>query len=109
MRGMVIGLVLASGQGVAADTWTPLASDEITQALTGARVTYGTAWQEFRASGRTLYNAGQDSWGYWEARDDAYCSQWPPADGWACYKVERAGNRLRFIGDSGDVTEGAFE
>ena len=78
-------------------------------ALAGQRLVYAEAWQEFRTSGRTLYNAGRDTWGYWEARGGQYCSQWPPADGWACYDVARDGARVRFIGESGDVTEGRIE
>jgi len=81
---------------------------QIETALTGVRLSYGEAWQEFYASGRTLYNAGTDSWGYWAARGGMYCSQWPPADGWACYRMEQNSTTgaLRFIGESGDVTEG---
>jgi len=94
---------------VPAQAWERLDDDGIRVALTGARLAYDTAWQEFRASGRTLYNAGHDSWGYWTARGDKYCSQWPPADGWDCYDVERDGDRLRFIGSTGHITEGRFE
>lgn len=89
-----------------AEEWTPLTGPEIEAALTDRRVQYDDAWQEFRASGRTLYNAGRDSWGYWAVRGDQYCSQWPPADGWACYEMARRGDWLRFIGSHGDVTDG---
>ncbi len=92
-----------------AQEWQRLDTEAITSALSDARVTYEGAWQDFRASGRTLYNAGRDSWGRWEARGDRYCSQWPPAAGWACYDVDRAGDLIRFTGDSGDVTEGRLE
>ena len=97
-----------AGPAMAQD-WTVLDDAGITAALTGARVTYDGSWQDFYASGRTLYNAGRDSWGYWEARGGRYCSQWPPADGWACYDVERADTLVRFTGDSGDITEGRIE
>lgn len=64
------------------------------------------------ASGRTNYNAGRDSWDYWEVRNNAYCSQWPPADGWACYKMEHSQQgeqvKIRFIGESGDIIEGVL-
>jgi len=88
--------------------WVAMTTAEITAALSDAKLVYDPAWQEFYASGRTLYDAGRPSWGTWEARDDQYCSQWPPASGWACYDMERNTNtgNLRFIGESGDVTEG---
>ena len=37
-----------------------------------------------------------------------YCSQWPPGDQWDCYFLEalRDGNTLRFVGESGAVTQG---
>ena len=89
--------------------WERLDDAGIRAALAGQRLVYAEAWQEFRTSGRTLYNAGRDTWGYWEARGGQYCSQWPPADGWACYDVARDGARVRFIGESGDVTEGRIE
>ena len=102
-------LIACLAAPVAAQDWTGLDEADIAEVLTGQRVSYDGAWQEFYASGRTLYNAGRDSWGYWEPRGGRYCSRWPPADGWACYDVERAGNRVRFIGDSGDITEGRIE
>ena len=43
--------------------------------------------QVFYPSGRTLYNDGRDSWGYWDVRGDAYCSQWPPSPAWVCYRM----------------------
>ncbi len=102
-------LILALASPAAAQEWVALDDAGIAAALTDARVAYDGAWQEFYASGRTLYNAGRDSWGYWAPRGGRYCSQWPPADGWACYDVERAGDRVRFIGDSGEITEGLIE
>ncbi len=93
---------------LSAEGWQRL-DDAGIAALAGLTLRYDTGWQRFHASGRTLYNAGQDSWGSWAARGGRYCSQWPPADGWACYDVERQGNRIRFVGDSGDVTEGVIE
>ena len=93
---------------VIAEDWTPMTGDQIKAELVGPRWDYGGAWQEFMASGRTLYNAGEDSWGYWEVRGDMYCSTWPPAGGWACYSMQRSNSgMIRFIGESGDVTEGS--
>ncbi len=43
--------------------------------------------QRFYESGRTLYNDGRDSWGYWRVDGDRYCSQWPPSESWTCYDM----------------------
>ena len=91
-----------------ADDWRILTGAEIQAALTGKKLQYAEAWQDFRASGATLYNAGRDSWGYWAVRDDQYCSQWPPQALWACYDVAAKGDQIRFIGDFNDVTDGTF-
>jgi hypothetical protein len=91
---------------VMAQDWQPMTGAQITAALTARDITYQNATQRFYASGRTLYNAGQDSWGYWAVRGDQYCSQWPPGDGWDCYDMARAGNVLRFIGADDSVTDG---
>ena len=106
-RTIILGLTVSiAAASAGAEDWTPLTGDDIEAALSGQKLQYDTAWQEFRASGRTLYNAGLDSWGYWAVRGDQYCSQWPPADGWACYDMARRGDWLRFIGESGAVTDG---
>ena len=107
MRFLMAVALLAGG--AQADDWAPMSGKDIELALTGQVVRYETAWQDFRASGRTLYNAGRDSWGYWAVRGDQYCSMWPPSDLWACYDMTRAGNRVRFIDSSGAVTEGQME
>ncbi|UWR21310.1 hypothetical protein [Sulfitobacter sp. S190] len=107
MRGLIPIFVLFAGSVAAQDsTFTPLDGPAIADTLTGQRVTYDGAWQEFRASGRTLYNAGRDSWGYWAVRGDQYCSRWPPSDLWACYDMARRGDVVRFTGPSGDTTDG---
>lgn len=110
MRGCVAILVGCLAAGPALADWQKMTGAQIAEALTGAKLEYADAWQEFYASGRTLYNAGADSWGYWQVRGEAYCSQWPPAGGWACYAMERedASGKLRFIGDSGDISEGTI-
>lgn len=99
-------VLLLCATAACAEEWTPLDGAGIDAALRGQKLQYADAWQEFRPSGRTLYNAGRDSWGYWAVRGDQYCSQWPPADGWACYEMARRGDWLRFIGSHGDVTDG---
>lgn len=88
--------------------WEPLDGAQIRQALEGREVQYASAHQDFRASGRTRYVAGRESWGYWRVEGDAYCSQWPPSGLWACYTMTRRGDALRFIGEAGDVTEGRY-
>lgn len=110
MRVMMAALVGVWPALAGADTfvWTPLTGEEVRDALTGHRLRYDTAWQEFRASGRTLYHAGADSWGYWRVQGDRYCSQWPPSDLWACYSMVRSGDRLRFIGTGGDITDAVY-
>lgn len=106
-RFALTGFLLLATVASAEVTWDRLSDAGIREALTDATLVYGnTATQRFYVSGRTLYTTGQDSWGYWEARDGRYCSQWPPADGWACYDVDMQGDQIRFTGDNGDVTEG---
>ena len=93
-----------------ADEWRNLTGPEIAEALTGRTLDYDGAWQDFRASGATLYNAGADSWGTWTTRGDQYCSQWPPSATWACYDValRTDGQAVRFSGLPGDVTIGTY-
>jgi len=91
-----------------AEEWVAMSGDEIQDALTDRRLAYANAWQEFRASGRTLYNAGEDSWGYWAVQGNQYCSLWPPSDLWACYTMDRQGQKLRFVGQHGDITEAIY-
>lgn len=92
----------------AAEDWSVMDGAEIRAALEGRTLQYANAWQEFRTSGRTLYNAGQDSWGYWRVQEDQYCSQWPPSDLWACYAMDRRGDVLRFVGERDDITEAVY-
>jgi hypothetical protein len=101
----LISLPLAA---LAQDGWTALSGEAIRAALTDRTLQYSNAWQDFRASGRTLYNAGSDSWGYWRIEGDQYCSQWPPSDLWACYVLEQKGERLRFVGQGDDITEADY-
>lgn len=103
-------LFLSLRPGLApAEEWTLLDTAGVETALTDRKVVYDSgAWQEFRASGRTLYNAGEDSWGYWGVRDGRYCSMWPPSDLWACYDLQYDGARIRFVGEAGDITIGTY-
>lgn len=91
----------------AAEDWTKLLGVDVRATLEGHRIVYASgAWQDFRPSGATLYNAGGDSWGYWRVTGDQYCSMWPPSGLWACYDIETSENKLRFVGASGEITEG---
>ena len=106
MRRLAFIVSLAALPAYAAE-FVPMSGADITSTLTGAKLTYdGGAWQDFRASGRTLYNTGRDSWGYWEVRGDQYCSQWPPSDLWACYGMARQGQVIRFIDANGETIDG---
>lgn len=96
-------------QPLAAADWVPLSGEEIAAALTGRMLAYPDTTQDFRVSGRTLYvHKGRESWGYWRVEADRYCSQWPPNDLWACYRMDRAGDRLRFVGEGEDITEAVY-
>ncbi len=106
MRAMLMVLVLAAPAAAEESDWTMMSGKDIEMVLTGATVDYSNAWQDFRASGRTLYNAGSDSWGYWGVRGDQYCSMWPPSDLWACYDMAQKDGMVRFVGEAGDVTDG---
>lgn len=114
----VLVVVLASG-AMADGEWVALSGPQIEAALDGRKLVYSTASQTFYKSGRTLYDTGRPSWGYWRIQGDAYCSQWPPNDGWDCYSFERrvrtsvdnSGEEkieLRFISQSGHVTEARY-
>ncbi|NNE80312.1 MAG: hypothetical protein HKN18_08585 [Silicimonas sp.] len=109
MRLTAIALTCAASLAHSED-WRPLKGDDIGAALTDRVLQYDGAWQDFRASGRTLYNAGRDSWGTWTVRGDQYCRQWPPSADWACYDVGLSadGHRIRFRGAGSDVTIGTF-
>ena len=92
----------------AAEGWIVLTGAEIKTALEARKLKYGNDWRDFRALGRTLYNAGRDRRGYWNVRDDQYCGMWRPTGIWACNALERQGDRLRFVGESGDVPEAIY-
>ena len=100
-----LAFLLCPLSAAAEEPWVALSGDEIRTVLTDRKLAYENAWQEFRSSGRTLYTAGADSWGYWRVEGDQYCSQWPPNDLWACYAMDRSGEVLRFVGQGDDITE----
>lgn len=102
--------VMAMIPGIAlAEDWQPMQGADIAEALTGRVLVYENgAEQAFHASGQTRYTAREDSRGVWEVRGDQYCSQWPPAEAWACYDMVRDGRVIRFVGTRGDVTDGTY-
>ena len=88
--------------------WVAMSGDEIEAALSERTLKYSSATQTFYASGRTLYDAGRPSWGYWRVENNQYCSQWPPSDLWTCYTMEQLEDAVRFVGAQGDKTEGVY-
>ena len=107
---MVLGAMTLSVSMASAGEWRKMAGPEIASTLTDWIVDYRVdTWQDFRASGRTLYHAGRPSWGHWAVRGDQYCSSWPPSDLWSCYDMERgSGDKVRWIGVAGDITPGTL-
>ena len=93
-----------------AENWVAMTGPDLESALDDQTLDYDNAWQKFNASGTTLYNAGRDSWGYWRAQGNQYCSEWPPNAGWDCYDMERDtdSDRVRFIGRNNDIAVGTF-
>ena len=110
MRQFLFAAMVIVAAPAAAEEWRTLSGAEISDALSGKIVDYDTAWQEFRATGLTLYNAGADSWGTWDVRGELYCSQWPPNSNWTCYEVDldAGGSAVWFRGAGDDVTIGRF-
>jgi len=109
-RRALVFLVIACPALAWADvTWVPMTGADIRSALEGRTLRYDNATQDFRASGKTLYTTnGRDSWGNWRVQGDRYCSQWPPADLWACYDMDRQGDILRFVGQRDDITQARY-
>jgi hypothetical protein len=108
MRRFALILAILTG-ATAGHAGEMLDEEGILAALMDRKVLYESgARQDFRPSMRTLYTSGRPSWGYWAVRGDQYCSMWPPSDIWACYDMERLENGIRFIGSSGDITNGTY-
>ncbi|MGI9389330.1 MAG: hypothetical protein ACR2O1_04660 [Boseongicola sp.] len=110
MRQTLTALLTVVALPTAAQDWRVLEEGEIRETLLGQTVDYAAAWQDFRANGRTLYNAGADSWGAWDVQNGQYCSQWPPNSAWSCYSVDlnADGSAVRFRGEGNDVSIGRF-
>ncbi|MEM9850720.1 MAG: hypothetical protein AAF761_01850 [Pseudomonadota bacterium] len=111
MRMLATLAVLAVTAPASAEDWQQVLGERAVEAALDDRVVdYDTSRQWFYASGRTLYDAGRPSWGYWRPQGDQYCSQWPPNAGWACYDlfVSADGAKVRFLSARGDETVGVF-
>ncbi len=105
----IIAMLLLAAWPAAAEDWQVLRGDAVRQALAARVLAYdGGATQNFFADGRTLYDSGSPSWGLWRVDGDLYCSQWPPADRWDCYAVERNGLDIRFVAAGGNTTIGRY-
>ncbi|SMO35364.1 hypothetical protein SAMN06265380_101187 [Ruegeria faecimaris] len=108
MRRFALILSLWPGVAAATEFW-PLTGDEIAEAFSGKKLTYGDGiWQTFDQSGVTHYFSGRPSTGKWAVQGDQYCSVWPPSDIWACYDVLQSGVIIRFIDDAGEITDGYY-
>lgn len=107
--GAMLLLLLLAGPAAAGD-WEVLRGEEVRTALAARVLAYPDgAVQNFFQDGRTLWEGGgAPSWGHWRVDGDLYCSQWPPADRWDCYEVERNGIDIRFTSPSGAVTVGRY-
>ena len=108
-RFALIALLLAPFSAHAEGVWTTMSGEEIMVALKDKKLRYKDASQVFRASGKTLYTqGGRESLGEWRVEDNQYCSQWPPQGLWACYHMDRSGDKVRFIGTGDDITVGTY-
>ena len=90
------------------ETWLPLDRAAAHAALAGRTIVWqGGAMQHFETDGLTAYAADPAAparaWGRWTIRGERYCTAWPPAEGWRCYRIEAAADapRLRFTADDG--------
>lgn len=112
MRRIALIMALIAGIPVglgAEEGFERLNGDQVLEALMGRKLSYdGGIWQTFDPSMRTTYFSGRPSAGTWAVRGDQYCSVWPPSDHWACYDMERKGDTIRFIGSTGEITDGVY-
>lgn len=106
----ILTAMLCAGPVMAQD-WTRMTGAEIEAALDERALLYAdNIRQVFYKSGKTLYDNGRPSWGNWAVRGDQYCSEWPPADGWNCFAMDRhsSNEKLRFVSETGHITEGSY-
>lgn len=105
MRWVILSMGLLATGAVAEET-IRLTGEQIMTSLTGQALSYEQGLiQSFGADGSTQYG---DSTGQWRLTDNRYCSVWPPSDRWACFDVYTIDGGIRFVGDTGELTEGLF-
>jgi hypothetical protein len=100
---LVLGAMLSPAWAVPKN----LTGEEIAELLPKIIASGEQTRQTFSAAGATTYtDRGRDTYGSWRVQGDKYCSQWPPADGWACYGVEYDADAatLVWIDGGGDRT-----
>lgn len=105
MRWILAALIFMPNS-LAAEPWEPMTGAQILEILADQTVYYKAAHQNFYTDGRTLYDAGSESWGTWLVRGNQYCSQWPPSDRWDCYDMASNGQIIRFVAEGGTITDG---
>jgi len=89
-----------------------LSGEEITNLLPVIIATGKNSRQTFKKSGATTYwDNGRETAGRWRVQNNLYCSQWPPSDAWACYRVmtDSSQKSLVWVGMSGTRTVNNFE
>jgi hypothetical protein len=109
MHPLPLALALAlAATAAGGETWLPLDGPAAEAALAGRTIVWeGGAVQHLRSDGETSYAADPASpvraWGRWAIRGERYCTAWPPAESWRCYRIEAAPGtpRLRFTADDG--------
>ncbi|MEP0961899.1 MAG: hypothetical protein ABJQ70_10065 [Roseobacter sp.] len=109
---MIIFVWLARAGNVAAgDAWHPMDADQIKTVMTDKKLQYAHAWQNFSVSGRTVFNAGADSWGRWRVQNKHYWRKRALQEVWTCYDMARSESNLRFlrfIDGAGGVIEAQY-
>ena len=95
-----------------------LSGEEITDLLPTIIATGKNSRQTFTKIGATTYwdngrkiLGARETFGRWRVQNNLYCSQWPPSDAWACYRVvtDSSKKSLVWIGMSGNRTMNQFE
>lgn len=96
----------------ASSQWRRLDTQGIEKALNSRSLRFSQASQDFKASGRILYDAvaGEVRWGDWRAVSDQLCSRWPPVELWHCYdlSIHQRGLQLKFTDEQGVESVGKY-
>jgi len=89
-----------------------LSGEELTKLLPKIIATGKNSRQTFTKTGATTYwDNSRETFGRWRVQNNHYCSQWPPSDAWACYRVltDSSQKSLVWVGMSGTRTVNQFE